>query len=148
MPCGERYAWHFDMLHDAARLRAFAEAFERLPPVARAVDLGCGSGVLGLLLLRRFPELQLVAFEEDPRLATAARRNGALNGLQERLEVKAMRSTSCEELPRASLVVAEARKGVGIASFEGNFSLKSWFLNSFSTVLRGFVMILDFRKAV
>ena len=120
-PCGERYAWHFDMLHDAARLKAFTEAFERLPKVSRALDLGCGSGVLGLWLLKRFPELHLVAFEEDRRLAKAARRNGELNGVQERFEVKAMRSTRCEELQRAQLVVAEARRW---ALFEGA-SLKS-----------------------
>ncbi|CAJ1421638.1 unnamed protein product [Effrenium voratum] len=109
----EAYAWHFDMLHDASRVSAFCDAFGRLPLDGvgglRALDLGCGSGVLGLALLRR-PEVSFVeAFEVDADLAQVAARNAAQNGLQDRFRVHAVRSTTCRKPPgaRAQLVVAE-----------------------------------------
>ncbi|CAK0883442.1 unnamed protein product [Prorocentrum cordatum] len=117
----EAYAWHFDMLHDGARLAAFGEAFGRLPAASSrglAVDIGCGSGVLGLALLRRQPRLQHVhGIECEASVAAVARDNVKRAGEERRMSVHACRSTSLQGLPgpagsagaaaRASLVVAE-----------------------------------------
>lgn len=109
----ERYAWHFDMLHDEARLKAFCEAFDRLPRSVLqhvAVDIGCGTGILGLSLLKQRPELpKVVAFESDPVLAEVAQANAVENNLASKLKVHAVRSTAvCFDRPdRAKLLVAE-----------------------------------------
>lgn len=44
-------------------------------------DLGCGSGALGLLLLRREPSLELTALELDAAAVRLARENFTANGL-------------------------------------------------------------------
>ena len=119
----EAYAWHFDMIHDEARLSAFQGAFARLPEEALqgvALDIGCGTGVLGMCLLRQRPELsRVIAFEADPALARVAEENAANNRLEGKLSVQAVRSTAVSSLadavdtveatspPRASLLVAE-----------------------------------------
>lgn len=56
-----------------------------LGPVERALDLCTGSGLLGSLLDAR----RTVAVEIDPDVAEAARFNAILNGLDERIEVRA-----------------------------------------------------------
>ena len=109
----ENYAWHFDMLHDDARLEAFCNAFDRLPNEVldhRALDIGCGSGILGLALLQRCPEIpEVIAYERDPTLAEVARRNAVNNGLNAKFTVHAVPSTdmSLAGAKRAKLVVAE-----------------------------------------
>ena len=117
----EAYAWHFDMIHDEARLSAFHGAFARLPKKALqgiALDIGCGTGVLGMCLLRERPELsRVIAFEADAALARVAEENAAKNRLEGQLSVRAVRSTAVSSLadadtveatsPRASLLVAE-----------------------------------------
>ncbi|CAE7612010.1 PRMT16 [Symbiodinium natans] len=109
----ERYAWHFDMLHDDARLKAFCGAFDRLPKTVLqhlAMDVGCGTGILGLSLLRQRPELsKVVAFESDPVLAEVTKANAVKNGLAPKLQVHALRSTAMSFEPgdRAKLLVAE-----------------------------------------
>lgn len=109
----ENYAWHFDMLHDDARLEAFCNAFDRLPNEVlqhRALDIGCGSGILGLALLQRCPDIpEVIAYERDPTLAEVARRNAVNNGLNAKFTVHAVPSTdmSLAGAKRAKLVVAE-----------------------------------------
>ena len=110
----ERYAWHFDMLHDEDRLAAFTDAFRHLPRSAlesgTAVDIGCGTGILGMSLLKQRPELsRVIAFESDSVLAEVTRANGVKNKLQSKLKVYAQHSTSMslERKDRAKLLVAE-----------------------------------------
>ena len=47
-------------------------------------DLGAGAGVVGLCILARLPETQLVGVEIDPDLCRLARNNAVTNGFAER----------------------------------------------------------------
>ena len=51
------------------------------------VDLGCGSGVVGLGALARHKGLQAVLVDKDPSMAQLALLNGAENGLSDRMRV-------------------------------------------------------------
>lgn len=54
--------------------------FVRLKPGARVLELGCGAGLISLLLLEREPGLNLQCVELDGPAALAARANFAANG--------------------------------------------------------------------
>ncbi|NTV12694.1 MAG: tRNA1(Val) (adenine(37)-N6)-methyltransferase [Desulfobulbaceae bacterium] len=51
------------------------------------LDLGCGCGVISLVLAYRHPYLHLTGLELQPQLAVLARRNVADNGLAERITI-------------------------------------------------------------
>lgn len=51
------------------------------------VDLGCGTGVVSLILAFKFGRGRITAVELQPRLAGLARRNAVDNGLEGRIEV-------------------------------------------------------------
>lgn len=57
-----------------------------LPPRARVLDGGCGTGLISLWLLRRFPDAHVTAFDIDRKmLAVAARRARRIAGARGRL---------------------------------------------------------------
>lgn len=62
-------------------------SFVSLRKVSRICDLGAGSGIIGLLLARRYPQATATLVELQESLALLAGRNIALNGLQERMSV-------------------------------------------------------------
>lgn len=51
------------------------------------VDLGCGSGVIGLILAHRFPDVSVFGLEIQDELAGAARLNAEANGFSDRVRV-------------------------------------------------------------
>ncbi|OGR33779.1 MAG: hypothetical protein A2005_09715 [Desulfuromonadales bacterium GWC2_61_20] len=53
----------------------------------RLVDLGCGSGVVPLLLAARRPQALVSGIELQPRLAELARSNVAASGVADRVEI-------------------------------------------------------------
>lgn len=61
--------------------------FARLPKGGSVCDLGCGSGILALTLLYRYPKAKALLVEVDPDACEAARENLSLNGMEERAEV-------------------------------------------------------------
>ncbi len=61
--------------------------FVRPERAARGIDLGCGSGILALLLLHRTPGLRMTGLELLPEAAELARENLARNGLDGRGEI-------------------------------------------------------------
>ncbi len=56
-------------------------------PDESILDLGCGCGVIPLILAHRHPSLHLTGLELQPQLAALARRNVAENGLVERIGI-------------------------------------------------------------
>lgn len=61
--------------------------FARYAGVGPLLDLGCGTGVIALALAVAEPRLRAVGIELQPDLAELARRNCALNGVAERVEI-------------------------------------------------------------
>ena len=53
----------------------------------RAVDLGCGTGAIALLMAAHVPGLRVDAVELQPEIADMARRSVALNGMEDRVRV-------------------------------------------------------------
>ena len=68
---------------DAFLLADFAERGK----VRRVCDLGCGCGIVGILLGWEHPERQVTGVEISPQAAAIARENGELNGLTDRFTV-------------------------------------------------------------
>jgi tRNA1(Val) A37 N6-methylase TrmN6 len=68
---------------DAALLAAACDA----QPAARVLELGCGVGGALLAAAARRPQVRFVGVERDAEAAALARRNVALNGLEDRVEV-------------------------------------------------------------
>jgi tRNA1Val (adenine37-N6)-methyltransferase len=56
-------------------------------PVDRILDLGCGSGIIPLILAYRWPKLSITGLEIQPDLASLAKKNVQLNDWQERIEI-------------------------------------------------------------
>jgi len=62
-------------------------SFTCLRKEGRGVDLGTGSGVLAVLLARRYPALQIVGIEIQEDLVTMARKNVESNGVEKQVEI-------------------------------------------------------------
>lgn len=71
---------------DPLLLAHFASASSPAPR-GKTVDLGAGSGVISLVLARRFGRKQVIALELQPRLYQLAARSVALNGLEREVSV-------------------------------------------------------------
>ena len=74
---------HFALSTDSVLLADFV----RIGQAKKGVDLGCGSGILPLLLLSRSRALRMTGLELLPDAAALARENLAVNGLTERADV-------------------------------------------------------------
>ena len=78
------------------------------PGEFRAMDLGAGCGVIGLLLARRHPGCRIILVELQHELADLARENTRLNCLEDRVEVKEtdLRSITSSKKSAPSLIVS------------------------------------------
>lgn len=56
-------------------------------PGDRILDLGCGSGIVSLILAYRWPSVSITGLEIQPGLARLANKNVTLNNWQERIEI-------------------------------------------------------------
>ncbi len=74
--------------------------FARVRPGMRVLELGCGAGIISLLLLTREPGARLSAVEIDARAAGRARANLAANGHEALVVCGDLRDASC--LPEAN----------------------------------------------
>ena len=74
---------HFMLSTDSILLADFVH----IGSAGRGIDLGCGSGILALLLLCRSEKLHMTGLELLPEAAALARGNLAANALTERSEI-------------------------------------------------------------
>ena len=68
---------------DAVLLGAWADAYD----VKRVLDVGCGSGIIALMMAQRFPQSHIIGVELDADAAEQARKNVAASLWANRLEV-------------------------------------------------------------
>ena len=69
--------------------------------IRRVADLGCGAGVLTVLLLQKFPAATAFGIEIQPEAANACRENLALNELTDRAEIRCGDLREKADLPEA-----------------------------------------------
>ncbi|GER93163.1 SAM-dependent methyltransferase [hot springs metagenome] len=62
-------------------------SFINLTRVKKIADLGTGSGIIGILLAKKYPDAKVALIEIQKSLARLAEKNVALNKLQERVKV-------------------------------------------------------------
>lgn len=86
-PGGLRFVWA-DHLFRPGTDTFLLSSLPRLRPGLRVCDLGCGTGLLGFLLLQRQPDLRIAGLDIQPEAAALARRAAAENGLMERLDFR------------------------------------------------------------
>ena len=67
--------------HRAGTDAVLLAASARASPGDRVVDLGAGTGAVGLMIAARVPGVRLVLVEREPELAALCRENLALNGV-------------------------------------------------------------------
>jgi len=58
-----------------------------LKPRARAIDIGCGNGIILLILANRFPQVNFSGLEIQENLAVLAEKNTQINNLEDRIKV-------------------------------------------------------------
>lgn len=96
----------FPLGTDSVLLADFARGSGKLRFIA---DLGCGAGVLTVLLGQKFPDARLFGVEIQPDAAALCRENLKLNGLSDRAEIRCgdlREKTALPEAGRFDLVVS------------------------------------------
>jgi len=78
--------------------RSLVEVLDQLPPYRRAIDLGCGTGILAALLAKRDPSARVLASDQSAAAVASARLTMAANGL----EVEVVRDDGLSKEPDAS----------------------------------------------
>ena len=61
--------------------------FVSLKSRTRVIDIGCGNGIILLILAKRYPKLHLVGLEIQDNLADLARKNSEYNNLKNIIEI-------------------------------------------------------------
>lgn len=61
--------------------------FVSLKPRTHVIDLGCGNGIILLILAKRFPHVNFVGLEIQETLSTLAQKNTQLNSLDKRIKI-------------------------------------------------------------
>lgn len=64
--------------------------FVNLKIIKRAVDIGAGTGIIGIILAKRYPEASITMIEIQPELAELAKQSVKLNRIEERIKIICM----------------------------------------------------------
>ena len=88
-PGGYRFVYN-DALFRPSTDTFLLASLPRLKPGLRVCDLGCGTGLLSLLLLQRQPALFVTGIDRLPAATELARKAAEINGLAERLTIYAV----------------------------------------------------------
>lgn len=98
-----------------------------LPPSSPSprtiLDLGCGCGVLGIVLARQFPEARVTLVDKDLLAVRYARHNSTLNNTP---DTEVLGSVGLEALPpaeRYDLIVSNIPAKIGDTAIEHEFIL-------------------------
>ena len=96
---------HFKLGTDSVLLADFVNTASR----KRGIDLGCGSGILPMLLMQRSPALSMTGLEINPAAAEVAQENLRINGLFGRGHITVGDIRECRSLfPSGSFELAVA----------------------------------------
>jgi len=96
-----------------------------LPPEARIIDLGCGSGAQTLDLLQRIEGATVLAVDQSPELLAELQENARAAGLDARLStLQADMLTVCERLPHHDFTLVWSEAAAYSVGFDA--ALKSW----------------------
>ena len=89
---------------DSVLLASFAEK-KAAGPIC---DLGCGTGIIPLLLSHKYPDSSIFGVEVMAEPAELAARSVQLNGLSERIKIihGDLRQLNCSQMPKMALVTA------------------------------------------
>lgn len=68
-------------------LEELQELADRGVAPSRVLDVGCGSGILAIAAVKRWPAATCVAIDNDPLALDATRDNASINGVADRIEV-------------------------------------------------------------
>lgn len=99
---GTGWKFYYDDILFAPGTDSFLlSSFPRLKAGMRVCDLGAGTGLLSMLLLRRQQDLQVTAVEIQTEAARLAKKNIQENGLENRLRFQSGDLRLREELPPA-----------------------------------------------
>lgn len=95
---------------------------ETAAPPRRILDLGCGAGVIGITLARRFPEAEVVMADVSLLAVRYARHNAALNGAA---NASVLGSVGLESVPPGpyDLIVSNIPAKIGDLAIEQEFVL-------------------------
>lgn len=89
-------SWHFAIVRDTPRNRAYEEALRRaVTPGCRVLEIGTGTGILSMMAARA-GAAHVFTCEMEPAVALAARDVIARNGLADQITVISKRSTDVE----------------------------------------------------
>lgn len=84
--------WHLKVIQGAKGYRFSIDSIllanlVHPPHKGKILDLGAGCGILGLILARIYRDITVTGVEIQPQLADRARRNVAINDLEDRIEI-------------------------------------------------------------
>ena len=122
------HTYHFDVAHtlfSTYQIDEGTDLFLRTIDVAaprRILDMGCGCGVIGIVLARRFPQAQVVSIDRDLLAVRYARHNALLNQAP---NVTVLGSVGFEQVPAEpfDLIVANIPAKIGDEAIEQEFIL-------------------------
>jgi 16S rRNA G1207 methylase RsmC len=100
----------------------FLRTIEVLEP-RNIIDMGCGCGVIGIVLARQFPAAQVISLDRDLLAVRYTQHNAALNRTT---NITAIGSVGLESAPRApaDLIVANIPAKIGDQAIEREFILE------------------------